>query len=170
MALGTSASLRWSIGLVAIGLFVSGCRASRQIRDPEYVGLANGLARAAKSAAPEVDALPPVAEHLAGAQPVEAYVASALGQNARIQAARKRVDAMASRVPQAASLADPTLAVMGFPFYPAVPQTAAGRATVKMSVSQPVPWFGTLGTRASAAEAETDQARAELAAMELEVV
>ena len=82
-------------------------------------------------------ALPPAGP--ADPQPVETYVALALAQNPDIQAARKRVDAMANRVPQAASLQDPELAVMGFPFYPAVPQTAAGRATATVTASQAVP-------------------------------
>jgi outer membrane protein TolC len=59
---------------------------------------------------------------------------------------------------------------MGFPFYPAVPQTAAGRVTVNMSASQAVPWLGTLETKARTAEAETNVARAKLAAKELEVI
>src|SRR3990172_7458917 len=163
-------SLRWSIGLLAVSLLAVGCRAPRQIRAPESAGLVRQTALATSRPEPAVLAVPPVVEGLAGPQPVEAYIEYALTQNPDIQAARKRVDAAAHRVPQAASLEDPALAIMGFPFYPAVPQTAAGRATVKMSASQEVPWFGTLRTRASVAEAATDVARAELAADELRVI
>ena len=90
---------------------------------------------------------------------MEAYIQYALMQNPDIEAVRKKVDALASRVPQAASLDDPMLAVMGYPFYPAVPQTASGRSTVRMSASQQVPWLGKLQTKADAAEAEVFAAR-----------
>ena len=107
---------------------------------------------------------------MAGSQPVEACVAYALSQNPDIQAARKKVEAAVARIPQAASLQDPTLAVMGYPFYPAVPQTAGGRATAEIAATQAVPWFGKLDARAEVAQAETTIACRELAAAELDVV
>ena len=58
---------------------------------------------------PQQAALPPVASHLAGPQPVEVYVAYGLAQNPDVQAAKHRVRAAAERVPQAASLPDPML-------------------------------------------------------------
>lgn len=157
----------WSIGLVAVGLALSGCHAPRQIHDAEYAGLVNGMARAATSPAPVVEALPPVAGQFKGAQPVEAYVELALRQNPDIQAARKHVDALACRVPQAASLKDPMLGVTS---YPATVQTAAGQQVLAMTASQQLPWRGKLDAQAGAAEAETNAARAQLAAMELEVI
>ncbi len=105
-----------------------------------------------------------------GPRPVEEYIAIALVQNPQIQAKRNLLAAAAQRVPQARSLEDPTIDTMGFPFYPNVPQTASGRMTVDMTVSQAVPWFGTLGTRARQAQAEVGMAQAELVAAELEVV
>jgi outer membrane protein TolC len=101
---------------------------------------------------------------------VDEYVRYALSQNPQIQASRKRVEAAAQKVPQAASLSDPTFSVMGFPFYPYVQQTAGGRMQADMQIAQEVPWFGKLDAQASAAEAEVDQARAELVAAELGIV
>ncbi len=156
------------VGLAAAIWLSAGCRAARQIRDPEYAGLIHAMAEAPSAAAQAT--VPPAAPSLAGPQPVETYVAYALAQNPDIQAARKRVEAAAERVPQAASLEDPTLSVMGYPFFPAVPQTAAGRGTARIAATQPVPWFGKLQSRAEVAEAETEMARRELAAAELEVI
>ncbi len=163
---------RWTRGarLLALLLLAAGCRAPREVRDPEYARVLHAIARSEISATPAAEAVAPVVEGLAGPQPVEAYIESALAQNPDIQTARKRVEAAAERVPQAASLEDPTLSVMGFPFFPNVPQTAAGRGTVRMSATQEVPWFGKLRTRAAAAEAETEMARRELAAAELKVI
>lgn len=162
----------WAIlnGALTISIIAGGCRTSRQVRDQEYVGVVSATVQAAENPAPAIAAVPPVAQMLAGPQPVEVYIQYALAQNPEIQSARKRVDALASRVPQAASLDDPMLSVMGYPFYPAVPQTAAGRGTVSIAASQQVPWFGKLQTKADAAEAETNAARAQLAAAELAVI
>lgn len=117
-----------------------------------------------------MEAVPPTAPDLGGPQPVEVYIRYALSQNPDIEAARKRVDAAAYRVPQAASLDDPMVSVMGWPFYPNVPQTASGRATAKIAVSQKVPWFDKLRTQATLAEEGTNVMRAQLAAVELAVV
>ena len=163
-----SPSRIWIFGLLAATCLSEGCRASRQIRDPEYAGVVNAMAQA--PSIPAQAAVPPVAQTLAGPQPVEVYIGYALAQNPDIQAARKRVEAAGERVPQAASLQDPTLSVMGYPFYPAVPQTAGGRATARIAATQAVPWFGKLDTRAGVAEAETEMARRELAAAELGVI
>lgn len=158
---------------VAAGLLLGlwllgGCRASRAIRDPEFAQITRSMAQAPVT--PPEATVPAVAEGLAGPQPVEAYVAHALAQNPEIQAARKRVEVAGLWVPQVASLDDPTLSVMGFPFFPAVPQTAAGRATARIAATQAVPWFGKLDTRAAVAEAETEIARRELVAAELAVI
>jgi outer membrane protein TolC len=101
---------------------------------------------------------------------VDEYLEFALRQNPGIQAARNRVLAVAHRVPQAASLKDPMLGVQGWPFYPYVPQQAAGRMTVDVMLSQEVPWRGKLCERAAVAQAEVHAARAELAAVELQTI
>ncbi len=74
---------------------------------------------------------------------------------------------MANRVPQAASLQDPTF---GVTTYPAPIQTASGALFAQVSAAQQLPWFGKLRTRAAAAEAEAEMARADLAAAEIRVI
>lgn len=112
----------------------------------------------------------PWERQLAGPHSVDEYVAQALAHNPRLQAQRNLVEAAQQRVPQAASLQDPTVGVMGYPFFPHVQQTAAGRMTADLVVSQMVPWFGKLDSQAQAAAAEADMARAELAAAEWDVI
>ncbi len=147
-----------------------GCRTARQVRDPEYAQLSRAGQASWHSPVPAEAALNPVVDELAGPQPVETYIRFALSQNAGIQAARKRVDAAAMRVPQAASLRDPMVDVIGWPLYPNTPQTASGRMTVDMMVSQEVPWIGKLGAKAAAAEQEVNAARSLLAAAELKTI
>ncbi len=162
---------RWMPLVLVVALsWFGGCHASRVVRDPEYAQLARAIARSQTSSDPAAEAIPPVVDRLAGPQPVEVYVEFALAQNPEIHAARKEVEAAACRVPQAASLDDPTLSVMGFPFVPNVPQTASGRGTVRMSATQEIPWVGKLRARAAAAEAEAEVARRRLATAELEVI
>lgn len=157
---------------VLLSVAAAGCVQSRQVRDREYAQLIHASSRATSVLSPvaAAEAVPPVVQELAGPQPVETYLQFALAQNPDLHAARKRVEAAANRVPQAASLEDPRLSVMGFPFDPNQPQTASGRTTVRMSATQEVPWFGTLRTRAAVAEAETEMARRQLAGVELEVI
>jgi outer membrane protein TolC len=146
---------------------MAGCRGPRQIQTSDYADVVNQIARSYHGLDAAVEAVPPTAPDLAGPQPVEAYVSYALSQNPDIEAARKRVDAAAYRVPQAASLRDPMFGVTAFP---SPVQTAAGQQEVALNASQQLPWCGKLSTRADAAEADTDVARAQLAAAELEIV
>lgn len=155
--------------LVGIALLV-GCRSADRVRDPEYAQVDYAVRQSRYDPAPAEAAVNPVAAELGGPQPVETYIQYALAQNAGVQAARKRVEASAMRVPQAASLKDPMVDVTGWPFYPNVPQTASGRMTADLMVSQEVPWFGKLGTKAAAAEEEVNAARAQLAAAELKTI
>ncbi len=111
--------------------------------------------------------MPPVTPSLAGPQPVEVYIEYALDQNPDVRVARKRIEAAAERVPQAASLKDPTLGVTA---YPSPVQTAAGEQQLSLNASQQFPWLGKLDTQASVAEEETNVARAQLAVVELEVI
>jgi len=148
-------------------VFWFGCRGPERARTPDYARVVNQTAPWSTPSPRPVPAIPPVAAHLEGPQPVELYISHALSQNPDVQAARKRVDAAAYRVPQAASLRDPTFGVTAF-VEPV--QTAAGEQEVSLTASQHLPWFGKLATRAAAAEAETNVARAQLAAVELEVV
>ena len=147
-----------------------GCRTAHHLRDPDYAQIHHAMQASWQAPLPAADALSPVAEELAGPQPVQAYIQRALAQNPGVQAARKGVEAAAMRVPQAASLKDPMLDVTGWPFFPNTPQTASGRMTVDVMVSQEVPWLGKLRTRAEAAEAAVDAARGQLASAELQVI
>ncbi len=104
---------------------------------------------------------------LAGPQPVETYIAYALAHNPDIHAAGKRIEAAAMRVPQAASLQDPMLEVKP---YPVPMQMGEMEQVIQLGVSQQIPWFGKLRSRAEVAEQEAERARAELAAAELTVI
>jgi outer membrane protein TolC len=147
-----------------------GCKTAHQVRDSEYAQVSCAVQQAWHATLPADAAISPIADELAGPQAVDTYIRFALSQNAGVQAARKRMEAAAMRVPQAASLKDPMLSVTGWPFFPYVPQTAAGRVTTDTMISQEVPWVGKLRAQSQAAEAEVDMARAQLAAAELEVI
>ena len=161
--------IRTLAAVIAVCTLV-GCKTAHQVRDPEYAQVSQAVHATWRAPLPPEEILNPLAHELAGPQPVEAYIQFALSQNPGIQAARKRVDAAAMRVPQAASLKDPMLDVIGWPFFPNTPQTASGRMTVDMMVSQEVPWFGKLSTRAAATEEAVNAARAQLASAELQTI
>lgn len=160
--------MHWAFaGLLASSLF--GCRSAPWPVDPEYAAVPSVTSL---DFTPDAagDAVNPTLAQLEGPHTVDSYVAFALMQNPRIQAARKVVEAKANRVPQMASLEDPMVSVMGYPFTDLSPQYVNGRMTGGVGVSQKVPWKGKLASQAEAAEAETNQARARLAAAELEVI
>lgn len=162
---------QWHSILIVSGLLVvGGCRSAQTIHTAEYAHLQSDVGQSMMDPDPAIAARSPVVSSLAGPHPVEEYVAFALSQNPRIQAARKRVEASGNRIAQAASLDDPMLGVNGYPFNPYTLQTAGGRSTVNVMASQTVPWFGKLDTRAGVAAAGTDVSRAELMAAELETV
>ena len=146
---------------------LAGCRTANQVRDPEYALVSQSVNQAWQTPAPAVDAVSPELSYLAGPHPVEEYIQFALNQNPDIQAARKRLESYAYQVPVAASLQDPMLGVTAFPEQV---QTAAGQQELLLTASQKVPWFGKLNTRASVAEAQTNVARAGLAAVELATI
>ena len=162
----------WQAGLLGALLVVTatGCRTGRKVETPEFAAIASWPAVTPVSYQAVEQAIDPQVPQLAGIHGVEDYVAYALGQNPQIQAKRNRVEAAAQRVPQAASLRDPTITVSGYPFASYALQTANGRLTTNVAASQELPWFGKLRAQANAAEAEVNVARAELAATELEVI
>ena len=164
------ASYRGTLLLLAALISAAGCRSPRQIRDRDYAQVLQTIRQAHSSPAPAAAAVAPVAVELEGPQDVQRLIQIALDQNPEVQAARKRMEAMAMRVPQAASLADPMVDAVGWPFFPNVPQTASGRMTVDVMLSQQVPWHGKLAAKAEAAEAEVKEARSNLAAVELATI
>lgn len=151
-------------------LTLGGCRSARTIQTQDYARLQSDVAHSRRDPVPAITASSPVVSDLAGPHTVDEYVVFALGQNPRIQAASKRVEASGNRIAQAASLEDPMLGVNGYPFSPYTLQTAGGSSTANIMASQKLPWMGKLDTRAGVAAAGTDVARAELLAIELEVV
>lgn len=152
---------------VAAILLSSGCRTPRQIRDREYAQVARAVHQSRCGPASTVAATAPVFHDLEGPHPVEDYIRVALEQNPEIQAARKKMESMAHQVPVAASLQDPMLTATALP---EPVQTAAGQQEFVLAANQKLPWFGKLGARAGAAEAQTNVARAQLAAVELSTI
>jgi outer membrane protein TolC len=151
---------------IAVAL-TAGCRSGQPIRDPDYAHLVQFASEAHCNPNSAESAVPPLDADLEGPHAVDDYVYFALGQNPQIQAARKRVEALAYQVPIAASLQDPMLNVT---VQPEPVQTASGRQEMILSASQRFHWFGKLDTRADIAESQTNVARAELAAAELATV
>ncbi len=152
---------------IAIVLLLTGCRSARSLYDTEFIQVLRDSDQAYATADPVTPALPPAEPVVQGPQPVSGLIALALDRNPRVQAARKRVEALALKVPAAASLQDPTL---GMTFFPEPVQTAAGAQEFAMGVNQKFPWFGKLATRADIAESEANVARAQLADVELETI
>ncbi len=158
------ASWRTILTVLAAVVILSGCRTAHQVRDPEFAQVERSVRQAWHAAAADVEAIGVQVPYLSGPQAVEEYIQFALEQNPDIHAARKRMESLALQVPVAASLQDPTL---GMTFFPEQIQTAAGQQEFALSANQPLPWRGKLATRADVAEAETNMARTELAAVEL---
>jgi outer membrane protein TolC len=155
------------IACFGLAQFWVGCRTSQEIRDPEYFDLSVATSQAWREPCAVEAAMDPVVPELSGPHPVEDYIHYGLMQNPQIHAARLQMESAAHRVPQAASLQDPTL---GLTVYGEPVQTAAGRQELALTTSQKVPWFGKLATHAAVAEQEVEIARARLATAELEVV
>ena len=93
----------------------------------------------------------------------------ALAGHPKIAAARFRVQAAMSRVPQASALADPMLNNNFFPIASNAQQTASGRMQNSISLSQQVPWPEKLKAKAAIACREVSIAQAEVASVQREV-
>lgn len=141
-----------------------GCRTTPGIQDPEYAQLVHRVSVPATSAPSPLET---ASLNWSGPQTLDVYVQAALAQNPSIRAARKRVEALAFQVPVAASLPDPTL---GLTVQPEPVQTAAGQQEVVLAANQKLFWFGKRDTRAAAADAEAEAARADLASVELRTI
>jgi outer membrane protein, heavy metal efflux system len=89
---------------------------------------------------------------------VTAYVSEALARNPGIKAATAAVAAAGERIPQATSLPDPRLGVSQF-LEPV--ETRVGPQQRALSLSQSVPWFGTLSLRGEIERKRVDASRAE---------
>jgi len=144
-----------------------GCRGRGRVVDTRYQQFSQQFVDAQRQSPDTVEVTHPVDEVLAGAHSVDRYIEIGLRQNSEVQEVRLRVESLANRVPQAASLPDPTLGATAFP---SPVQTAAGEQEFALAMSQRVPGRGKLATQAAMAEEDVNAARAELAAIELKVV
>ena len=81
-----------------------------------------------------------------------ALIDAALRGNPRVRGAFHEYQAAQSRVPQAASLPNPTLS---FTQHVRGPETRVGPQSSSVSLSQALPWFGTLSDRRKIAAAES---------------
>ncbi len=156
--------------LVSLGLclLMVGCQTAHRTWDAEYAQVSHAVARAV-SAPPDLstEVVSPVLAELEGPHAVEQYIQFALQQNPEIQAARKRAESLALQVPVAASLQDPMWNVT---VQPEQVQTAAGQQELILAANQKVPWIGKLDAQANVVEAQTNVARAHLAATELATI
>lgn len=100
---------------------------------------------------------------------LETCIQMALAGHPKIAAARFRVQAAMSRVPQASALADPMLNNNFFPIASNAQQTASGRMQNSISLSQQVPWPEKLKAKAAIACREVSIAQAEVASVQREV-
>ena len=153
---------------VGFCLLIAGCHSAHRTWDSEYAQVSRAVERAV--CAPmdlSTEVVNPVLAELEGPHAVEQYIQFALQQNPEIQAARKRVESLAHQVPVAASLQDP---MWNLTVQPEQVQTAAGQQEMILAANQKVPWFGKLDTQANVAEAQTNVARAHLAATELATI
>lgn len=98
---------------------------------------------------------------------LDQYVQIGLQQNPRILRARALYQAAECRVPQAASLPDPTLQMMAG-LEPV--QTAAGPQDFSLGINQKLPGKGKRESRATQAHLDAERALAELRTVELEVI
>jgi outer membrane protein TolC len=97
----------------------------------------------------------------------EDFVAMAVAEHPRVQAARFAWEAAQWQVTEAGILEDPKLSVTALP---APIETAAGRQTVVVGLSQKAPIRQKQVRKAAIANAAAEQARAQLAAIEREVI
>lgn len=162
--IGKSSVGLWLVLVVVVSF---GCRSSRSVSDPRFRDVSHDFVFSQNQPAYSQIVSNPVASELAGPHTVDTYVEFGLRQNSEIQEARLRIESLANRVPQAASLADPMLGATAFP---SPVQTAAGQQDFALSMSQKLPARGKLATRAAMAEEEVNVARAQLAEVELKVV
>ena len=105
------------LGLLGLALTVGlvGCRSPHVARSHEYATTRSVVGASNAGNVDRKSITNPVVQELAGPHDVDEYVRVALLQNPRVQAARLLVESKIARVPQAASLVDPTLNVMGWP-------------------------------------------------------
>jgi outer membrane protein TolC len=110
----------------------------------------------------------------AGAVPSEAFdlsslIRAALANNPDIAVAQREIEIACAKIPQVGSLADPMVDVIGWPITSNAQQTAGGRMTAEIMLSQEVPWRGKLESRVAQAAGEVRRLRNQRAAIELKI-
>lgn len=93
----------------------------------------------------------------------------ALDQNPEIAIARKEIEIACAKIPQAASLADPMVDVISWPITSNAQQTAGGRMTAEIMISQEVPWKGKRESRVGQAAREVNRLQNQKTAVELKI-
>lgn len=99
----------------------------------------------------------------------EQYVAQALASHPKIAALNHRIASLRNQVVVARSLPDPLLQETVWPFNGNALETAGGRASSQIGLSQQVPWPEKLRTKAAIACREVQVAEAELAKFQVEL-
>jgi cobalt-zinc-cadmium efflux system outer membrane protein len=92
-----------------------------------------------------------------------------LERNPQVEIVRRELDKACARITQVASLDDPMVDVQAWPIYPNVPQTAAGRMTADISISQTVPWRGKRAARVGEVSREVNGWQNRLLAIQLKI-
>ena len=137
---------------------------------PKYAHTKKNIKLASASSETVASAAGPVETELEGAHRVAFYVQFALQRNPEIRAAQYGVAARGEVIPQVTALDDPMLVDTFQPFDDHSVQTAAGRGSNMLSLSQRFPWFGKLRVRGAVAEQETQMALTHLAQAQLKVI
>jgi outer membrane protein TolC len=94
----------------------------------------------------------------------------ALASHPRLSAARARAQAARFRIPQATALPDPMVETMFWPIAANAQQTAAGRMTSALDISQEIPLREKRATQGAIAAREFDMACAEVRQAEREII
>jgi outer membrane protein TolC len=152
-----------AIGLLLGGLLMSACQSPLAPAPPrggmgEHQRPATVETRIDQSQQPGATAQTST-DALASGDGPQPYVSVAMQNNPAIRAAKRQVQRFAARVPQATSLADPTLQVAPFG---EMAETAAGQNAVMASVSQKLPLPEKLAKRGAIAEQDIAMARQQL--------
>ncbi len=137
-----------------------------RVRPASYSSQADDSAQADEGPIPAA----PTARPADQASDLESLIAIALASHPSIAAARQKVAALRSRIPQATALADPMLGNTFWPIQDQALQTAGGRMAHQFALSQQVPWPAKLHARGAVAAREVQVAVAEVARAEREIV
>ena len=170
----TASGSLWAVGsrfaCIAVAVWgLSGCQMDRWTspRQHEFAHVSASLEQSVSRSGEGVAFRPATGDPFSGEYSLDEFVAIALSQHPKVQAAKWDVDAAAWQVPVAASLEDPKFAVTALP---APIETAAGPQNVQVGISQKLPIREKQRRKTSIAHAAAEEARARLAAAEREVI